>query len=207
MRIYDIGANVGRFTEDNINKYKDCEFILVEANPVLCDLLDNKFKEYENIKIVNMCVSSVDNEELDFFISEADTISTASKEWIDNSRFNNYKYFEPIKSKSITIESLISQYGKSDYTKIDVEGYEKIVILGIKKNIGLISFEWAEELKEDIKESILHLYLIGYKEFYISYSDEYTFIPNNFSDYDSLKSEVDSLDISRKEKWGMIFAK
>jgi len=182
MRIYDIGANVGKFTESNVKKYTDCEFILVEANPKLCEFLNEKFKNFNNIKIINKCVSNVDDGYVNFYISESDTISTA-------------------------VDSLIKEYGISDYFKIDVEGYEKKVICCINNYIGLISFEWAEESKKDILESILYLRSIGYTKYYLSYSDEYTFIPVDFYDYDSVKIEIESLDENRKEKWGMIFAK
>jgi FkbM family methyltransferase len=207
-RIYDIGANIGRFTEENIKKYNSCEFILVEANPRLYNLLTSKFKNIDNINIINSCVSDKDNEELDFYICEVDTISSASKEWTTESRFSdNYKYFDAIKVKSITIDSLIETYGKPDYIKIDVEGYESVVISGLKRHIGLLSFEWAEESKDDILKSISHLKSIGYKKFHISYNDNYTFIPNDFTDYDTIKLEVESLNKNKREKWGMIWSK
>jgi len=208
MRIYDIGANIGRFTEENIKKYDNCEFILVEANPSLVQVLNNKFEKFDNISIVNNCVSDTNGEEIDFYICESDTISSASKKWTKDSRFSdNYKYFNPIKTKSITIESLLEKYGKPDYIKIDVEGYENVVISGIKNYVGLLSFEWAEESKDDILESLSHLRSIGYRYFYISYNDNYTFIPNDFVSYNIIKSEVESLNEDQKEKWGMIFVK
>lgn len=208
-RIYDIGANIGRFTEVNLTKYKNCEFIVVEANPNLIPILEKKFESNKNIKILNLCVSELDGY-VDFYISESDpisTISTASKEWINESRFNNTKYNSPIKVKSISIDSMISEYGVSNYTKIDVEGYEYEIIKGIKKNIGLLSFEWVEEMILDIKNSLYHLKSIGYNEFFITYDDDYKFIPNNYMSYDEIVNEVSKLDNNRKEKWGMIFSK
>lgn len=206
-RIYDIGANIGKFTEVNIDKYINCEFIVVEANPNLIPVLEKKFESIKNIKILNLCVSDSDGF-VDFYISEADTISTASKEWINESRFNNFKYNSPIKVKSVSIDSMMIEYGESDYTKIDVEGYEYTIIKGIEKYIGLISFEWAEEMILDIKNSLFHLNSIGYKEFYITYNDDYKFIPDFYISYNDIISELDNnLDDKRKEKWGMIFSK
>ena len=59
------------------------------------------------------------------------------------------------------IEDLIKTHGESDRMKIDVEGYEKTVILGISKHIGDLSFEWAEESKTDILDSLSHLFSIS----------------------------------------------
>lgn len=36
--IFDIGFNVGEFTQTCFNKYKDCNIIAVEANPTLVKL-------------------------------------------------------------------------------------------------------------------------------------------------------------------------
>jgi FkbM family methyltransferase len=209
MRIYDIGANKGEFTERNLHIHNtDCEYILVEANPSLAKFLEDKFKNNTNVKILNNCISNVDNEDIDFYISSEDTLSTASIKWIEKSRFKDYKYNIPIKVKSITIDSLIKKYGKSDFTKIDVEGYESVAIQGIKENIGLLAFEWAEESKEMILESIRYLKSKNYSNFHISYMDEYTFRPDNFEDYDTIIANInDNLDINRQIKWGMIFTK
>jgi FkbM family methyltransferase len=206
-RIYDIGANVGKFTEENTIKYPNCEIIVIEANPSLFETLSNKFYSNNKITILNNCVTNEDDTSIDFYICEADTISSASKKWTTESRFADYKYREPIKIEGISIETLIKKYGKADYIKIDVEGYEKVVISGMSKNLGLLSFEWAEELKQDILESLNHSNSIGYTKYYISYNDSYTFIPEQFFSFDYLINEVDKLNESRKVKWGMIFAK
>ena len=60
----------------------------------------------------------------------------------------------------------------------------------------------------DIKNSLFHLNSIGYKEFYITYNDDYKFIPDFYISYNDIISELNNnLDDKRKEKWGMIFSK
>jgi FkbM family methyltransferase len=212
MRIYDIGANIGKFTDENIKINKDCEFILLEANPKLCDDLKRKYEKNNKIKIFNYLVSDVDNQDIDFHIYRSNPLSTASIDWAKTGRFkdhyNDGKIEKTIKINSICLDTLIDVYGESDYIKIDVEGYENVVIKGMKKYLGLLSFEWAEELKNQIIDSISHLNSIGYSQYYISYNDNYTFIPNNFISYDEIISSINlNLKINRMDKWGMIFAK
>lgn len=210
-RIYDIGANLGNFTQSNLSKYHDCEFVLVEANPNLIEDLKSKFENNKNVKVLNYCVSNNDSEYIDFYIYHSNPLSTASKKWMTNSRFSDHYerkvYNEPIKIESISLETLVEKYGNSDYIKIDVEGYENVVISGLKSNIGLISFEWAEEFKSEIIESVNKLNELGYKDYNISYSDNYLYIPEKFISYDNILNELNNLNEFRKDKWGMIFAK
>lgn len=207
MRFYDIGANAGLYTESNLVLNPKSEFILVEANPALCSTLVKKFKDNPNVKIINSCVSDTSGKMLEFFLGDLDVLSTASKDWVLNSRFSNRNYSRSILVKSISVEDLIKTYGESDRMKIDVEGYEKTVILGISKHIGDLSFEWAEESKTDILDSVSHLFSIGYTEFCISEKDNYTFMPTYYLSYEDIKLSLSSLDPSRKTRWGMIFAK
>ena len=207
MRFYDIGANAGLYTESNLVLNPESEFILVEANPTLCLKLVEKFKDNPNVKVINSCVSDTSGKMLEFFLGDVDTISTASKDWVLNSRFSNMDYKNSILVESISIEDLIKTYGESDRMKIDVEGYEKTVILGISKHIGDLSFEWAEESKTDILDSVSHLFTIGYTEFCVSERDNYTFMPTYYVAYEDIKLSLSSLDPSRKTRWGMIFAK
>jgi FkbM family methyltransferase len=208
MKIYDIGANIGKFTDENIKINKDCDFILVEANPKLAEDLKIKYKNNNKISVVNCLISDIDDEQIDFHVYQSDTISTANNEWIKNGRFKNYRLEKTIKINSLSLDKLINVYGEPTYIKIDVEGYENVVIRGMKKYLGFLSFEWAEELKPQIIDSISHLKNIGYTQYHISYNDNYTFIPKDFVSYDDIISIINTeLIQDRMDKWGMIFVK
>jgi FkbM family methyltransferase len=79
MLIFDIGANRGLFTDKCINLFGDnFKIITIEANPSLCDFLVNKYKNSSNVTVLNTVMSENDNDDIDFYVSNADTISTAS---------------------------------------------------------------------------------------------------------------------------------
>jgi FkbM family methyltransferase len=201
---FDIGANIGNATEHYLKQgYK---VISVEANDALCEKLRNRFRGRD--VVVESCAVSSSVGELDFYHSNADTISTASLDWITKSRFTpNYKWNPPVKVKAVTLDHLIQKYGTPDIIKIDVEGYESEVISGLTNPCAdLILFEWAEEEFSKVCKTCSMLQNLGYSKFGYTNGDSLNDCPTNFSDWD--KCELHSRVIpSRKELWGMIYAK
>ena len=170
--IFDIGFNVGEFTQTCFNKYKDCSVIAVEANPNLCNSVSQHFFTNYNFSLLNNLVSNKEGEEINFYISHNATgVSTASTEFMENSRFtkgskhlgeNSINWAAPIKVQSTTVDSMIERYGMPDLIKIDVEGYELNVLSGLTQKANDICFEWHEEEKDNLYKILEHLQSLGY---------------------------------------------
>jgi FkbM family methyltransferase len=230
--IFDIGFNVGEFTQTCFNKYPNCNVIAVEANPNLVNGVSPHFFTNYNFTLHNNLVSNIEGEEIDFYVSPYATgVSTASTEFMQNSRFtkgsknvpkNSIKWNEPIKIQSITIDSMLERYGIPDLIKIDVEGYEYNVLSGLTQKVNDICFEWHEEESEQLYRILEHLKNIGYTEFgVIGYFDEgdifekatfsdkgdpYLEYPKNFYTLENL--ELNKLiNPERRVNYGMFFAK
>lgn len=206
MLVFDIGANLGSFTRAFLEKYNGVHMILVEPNDELYSHLVNLFRGNSNVTVLNYAASSK-NEVIPFYKANSHTISTCSRDWIENSRFSSgYKWSEPTDIPSITIDSLIEKYGEPDLVKIDVEGYEYEVALGLTKKVKKLCFEWAEEQKEAICNTIDYLKSLGFTEIGYLEGDSYLEEPKEYVPFDQfyLMKELDS---NRKERWGMIFVK
>jgi FkbM family methyltransferase len=230
--IFDIGFNVGEFTQTCFNKYKDCSVIAVEANPNLANNASPHFFTNYNFSLLNNVVSNVEGEEIDFYISHNATgVSTASTEFMENSRFtkgskhlgeNSINWAAPIKVQSITVDSMIERYGMPDLIKIDVEGYEYNVLSGLTQKANHICFEWHEEEKDNLYKILEHLQRLGYDQFGVigwfdegdvfekaTFSDKgdpYLEYPKNFYTLENL--ELDKLiNPERRVNYGMFFAK
>lgn len=203
--IFDIGFHRGAFTLAHLNNADD-KVVAIEANPHLYNEGIARFNNDPRVILLHYAAYSKLTT-IPFYISNADTISTISKEWIEDSRFSkDYVWFEPINLPTITLDELIRWYGVPDLIKIDVEGAELDVVKGLSQKVNELCFEWAEESLEKINLTIEHLQSIGFTEFgYINFDNPLE-RPTNWSSWDKLDFN-DKADPNRKETWGMIFAR
>lgn len=203
---FDIGANIGKWSIANITN--NIKIIAIEAVPETYYKLKNNTNKYNNILCLNYAVCNSDQEIIDFFKCDADTLSTLNKEWLtsNKSRFYNYKY-NVIKCKTITIDKLIEIYGLPELIKIDVEGGEFECISSLTKKVNNLCFEWASETNDITFKCLDYLYTLGYSKFAIQFEDNYIYRPNddNYLDINIIKNTLDQ-SIPKKD-WGMIWAK
>jgi FkbM family methyltransferase len=202
---FDIGANRGNMTDHFLSKGN--KVICFEPNPDLVNWLRSKYKNNQNVIIEDIGLSDKIETKI-FNLSNADTISTFSNDWINNSRFTGqYAWNRQIEVKTTTLDQIIDQYGQPEFIKIDVEGYELNVIKGLTKLLEntTFSFEWAEEQYDSMKQIYEYLISLGYEKYAFTYSD--TITENlNWSKWENLDLHRD-IDINRKNKWGMIYFK
>jgi FkbM family methyltransferase len=204
--IFDIGANNG----NTVEFYKNISEKVVCFEPNL-DLVKGLKKRFENDNVI------VDDRGLSdqvgekkFMISNANTISTFSESWVNDSRFSkSYNWDQSIIVKTTTLDSIIEEYGIPDFVKIDVEGYEYEVLKGLTKLLSetTFAFEWAEEQYPTILLTIEHLKKIGYSQYGFTYKDEPTIGEKiEFGSWDTLDIHS-NINPQRKDKWGMIYFK
>jgi FkbM family methyltransferase len=204
--IFDIGANIGN-TVSQFNTVAN-KVICFEPNPILVNHLKNRFIN-DSVIVDERGVSNKGGTQT-FKISNADTISTLSEDWVTNSRFTeSYIWDNHIQIETVTLDSIIEQYGIPDYVKIDVEGHEYELLTSFTKFLPdtLFSFEWAEEQKSKIDLTMQHLNKLGYDSFAFTDADEILF--DEHIHWSKLKdfNFIELLDSERKEKWGMIYFK
>jgi FkbM family methyltransferase len=204
--IFDIGANKGS-TVDFYKNYAK-KVVCFEPNPNLVSTLKSRF-ENSNVIVDSRGLSNIVGKKK-FMISNADTISTFSESWVNNSRFSDsYKWNEGITVETTTLDSILNEYGIPDFIKIDVEGYEYEVLLGLNVLLEntVFAFEWAEEQFDGVQKSVKHLQNVGYNNFAFIYGDSPS-LGNNleYKSWEELEINNDIIP-SRKNKWGMIYFK
>lgn len=201
--VFDIGANIGRWTDANLNKYD--KIITIEASPYTFEKLKKKCKN-RKVNLLNYAICDNNGKDIKFYHADADVLSTLNKDWLTDSksRFFNHKYKEII-CKTKTIDDLIMQYGIPNLIKIDVEGGEYKCIKSLTQKVDRLCFEWASETNDITYKCLNYLFTLGFTKFYIQMADNYTFYPNynNFEDLSSVKSKLSKMII--KKDWGMIW--
>lgn len=202
---FDIGSNIGNWSLANENK---CDKIIsVEASPNTFNKLVNNTCNNNKIIPLNYAVCNSNEEFIEFYNCDADTLSTINRDWLDseNSRFYKQFKYNIIKCKTITIDKLIDIYGIPELIKIDVEGGELECLLSLTKKVNNICFEWASETNHVTFKCLDYLENLGYTEFSIQYQDNYTYRPEVYKDIDIVKECLNKT--TPKNEWGMIWVK
>ena len=128
--IYDIGSNNG----DDIPYYllKSDLVIAIEANPKLCNLIEEKFKNEIKQKrlVVENCVVQNENilNDVSFYIHKTNHVLSQFPKPLD------IQNFEEIKLQPKNIIEIIKKHGDPFYIKIDVEGSDYFILNEILKN-------------------------------------------------------------------------
>jgi FkbM family methyltransferase len=202
---FDIGSNIGKWSLSNVNYCK--KIIAVEASPKTFQKLISTINNNPKIICLNYAVCNSDDEYINFYDSNVDTISTLNKDWLDseNSRFYKCDNYNIINCKTIKIDNLIEIYGLPELIKIDVEGGEFHCVSSLTQKVKNICFEWASETNNITLLCLDHLEKLGYNEFSIQYEDNYTYRPYLYTNIDTIKETLSKTKL--KIEWGMIWAR
>jgi FkbM family methyltransferase len=202
---FDIGANVGAWSLKNINIHNYDKIIAVEAD-------ENTFAKIKqnvlhNNKILPLNYAACDSKEeyINFYRCDSDVLSTLNKDWLDGgkSRFN-LNYTE-ISCKTISIDKLITLYGIPELIKIDVEQGEYDCIKSLTQKVDNLCFEWASEFFDISLNCLNYLYKLGFRMFFVQFTDDYTFRPTEYYNIETAKQILGNT--TPKHEWGMVWCK
>ena len=83
------------------------------------------------------------------------------KYWIDkvkkSGRFSDFQWNKKEKVKVATLDSMITEFGRPSFIKIDVVGFEYEVIQGLSEKVNNISIEFTPEYIDSTLASLNYL--------------------------------------------------
>lgn len=153
--IFDIGSNIGEVTKKFLRA--GAKVVAVEPQK---ELTTNK--NYKGVTAIkNVCISSKKGEVTFYKAPKSNSVSTCLVGWKKRHPSTNF-----IKSAvpAITLDTLIEEFGKPTYIKIDVEGYEHEVLSCLSHKIDFISFEFTQGYSETFYKAIEVIEKLGFKK-------------------------------------------
>ncbi len=155
--VFDIGANIG----DKAEKYSrnGATVVCFEPQPHCVTKLVERFKSNDRVIIVPKGVAEKPGT-LPLSICDVDVLSTFSEHW-KKGRFSGQHSSRCVEVEVTTLDLAILEFGCPRYCKIDVEGYELNVLLGLTRPVDVISFEFTYEFLQHAESAIERLMGLG----------------------------------------------
>lgn len=144
---FDIGANNGK--KSRLMLATGAKVIAFEPQSQCLNHLNDLKKNHSNFDFHPIAVGAK-NETKELHLSKKySEIATLSEEFIQNYTTDDvfWSNSETVEVKSL--DALIEMYGRPDYCKIDVEGYELEILSNLNHTIPLIEFEFTEKFLSD----------------------------------------------------------
>jgi FkbM family methyltransferase len=171
--VFDVGANrgnrIGCFRTLNATVHA------FEPQPVCAKYLREMFHYDPHVIIHESAIGATIGKAQMQVSTELDVLSTLSDAFIDkvsaSGRFSRKHWDATVEVEVTTLDICISSFGKPDFIKIDVEGFEIEALTGLSTCIPSLSFEWTPELFEQAEFCIKLCSQLGICHFNMSFGE------------------------------------
>lgn len=162
----DIGAATGEWSKYSLSKFPTKKIILFEPDDKKFHFLQETFSSLENVELINSGVGSKSETKVYYYIPENPELSG----FVNRSVYQSYR-IEYYDLDIISLDNYFDYNISIDFIKIDVEGFEYEVLLGMdnilkNKSVKFIQIEYGGTYLDNgtsLNEVILYLNRYGYR--------------------------------------------
>lgn len=157
--IFDVGAYKGQKIAGYLRA--GAKVVAFEPNPDYTDFLSGRFP---GVTVVQKALGPVEGTVKLMICAKVPSVSTCALHWTQG-RFQRYRWDRQVEVSQTTLDAAIAEYGRPDFIKIDVEGYEHEVLTGLHIRVPELSFEFANEFQDRLLSCLMRLMILGYENF------------------------------------------
>lgn len=170
--VFDVGANVGDRAE--IFLALGARVVAIEPQERCWPVLRRRFGRSKNFTLIGDALGAEEGEGV-LMLASASTVSSMAPEWVESvtqsGRFAEIEWRGRQPVHVTTLDRVIADHGLPVFCKIDVEGYEQLVLAGLTRKIPVISFEFTPEYLDAFRQCVDRLEKIGYTGFNYSFGE------------------------------------
>ena len=203
---FDLGAHVGSRSAAMLAL--GARVVAVEPQPDYAAVLKRLYGRIPNFTLVSQAVGQQPGRARLLVSTRKPTVSTLSPEWAaevaKTPGFAGVAWDAQLETEATTLDALISEFGLPAFCKIDVEGSELDVLLGLSQPISALSFEYIPAAGERALQCLKRLQGLGTYHFNLVEGEKPHFSLAAWADGHTLAAKLESLPSSARA--GEVFA-
>ncbi len=192
---FDIGAHAGNRSRALLAA--GARVVALEPQPLFASVLRRFYDGNPNFTLVEAAAGAADGAADLLISSRTPTVSTVSGDWAAqvsaDSSFAGVDWDRRVRVPVRTLDSLISEFGIPALCKIDVEGFEHEVLLGLSQPIRWLSYEFVPAELERAWPCLERLQSLGYEEFNFIKGEYPRFASESWLSAHELRRQVSAL--------------